>query len=469
METPSGALRISPPGSLKTFAWRDYTTPYVQTFTLGVTRSLASNVTLDVRYIGTRGVRLPGSYNLNDAEIRKNGLFDALEITRAGGDAALFDRMLKGLNFGSGIGVVGVDVSGSEALRKHASFRTDIANGNYVVVARTLSTTNIGTVQPPLTNAGLLRSSGLFPPNFIVTNPQFGNITYRTNSDSSNYHSLQTQVTLRSTHGVQYQATYTWSKSLGIDSGGSGALGTFRDLQNRRADYALLSSHRAHDFRSYGTFELPFGPGKLVGGSVSNWIARIIEGWKVGTIFNLTSGAPMNIVGGNTLYGLGTQFNGTPDVVGDFPRKTGVVWPLKPGDAFGNLFGQQFKQVKDPACASVAPGLVQWCTLNALADVNGNIVLRNAAPGQLGTLGLRPIEGFGSRSFDANVQKTIRIRESKTVTFRLDANNVLNHPNPGVLSPLINPVNLNINSGTFGEINSKNGSRTLQALLRFDF
>jgi Carboxypeptidase regulatory-like domain len=447
----------------------NYTTPYVQTFTLGVTRSLASNVTLDVRYIGTRGVRLPGSYNLNDAEIRKNGLFDALEITRAGGDAALFDRMLKGLNFGSGIGVVGVDVSGSEALRKHASFRTDIANGNYVVVARTLSTTNIGTVQPPLTNAGLLRSSGLFPPNFIVTNPQFGNITYRTNSDSSNYHSLQTQVTLRSTHGVQYQATYTWSKSLGIDSGGSGALGTFRDLQNRRADYALLSSHRAHDFRSYGTFELPFGPGKLVGGSVSNWVARIIEGWKVGTIFNLTSGAPMNIVGGNTLYGLGTQFNGTPDVVGDFPRKTGVVWPLKPGDAFGNLFGQQFKQVKDPACASVAPGLVQWCTLNALADVNGNIVLRNAAPGQLGTLGLRPIEGFGSRSFDANVQKTIRIRESKTVTFRLDANNVLNHPNPGVLSPLINPVNLNINSGTFGEINSKNGSRTLQALLRFDF
>jgi hypothetical protein len=204
----------------------------------------------------------------------------------------------------------------------------------------------------------------------------------------------------------------------------------------------------------------------------SHFDFAILASWPVladRTIFNLTSGAPMNIVGGNTLYGLGTQFNGTPDVVGDFPRKTGVVWPLKPGDAFGNLFGRQFKQVKDPACASVAPGLVQWCTLNALADVNGSIVLRNAAPGQLGTLGLRPIEGFGSRSFDANVQKTIRIRESKTVTFRLDANNVLNHPNPGVLSPLINPVNLNINSGTFGEINSKNGSRTLQALLRFDF
>jgi hypothetical protein len=38
-----------------------------------------------------------------------------------------------------------------------------------------------------------------------------------------------------------------------------------------------------------------------------------------------------------------------------------------------------------------------------------------------------------------------------------------------VLSPTISPVNLNINSGTFGEINSKNGSRALQALIRFDF
>ena len=48
------------------------------------------------------------------------------------------------------------------------------------------------------------------------------------------------------------------------------------------------------------------------------------------------------------------------------------------------------------------------------------------------------------------------------MTFRLDAQNVLNHPTPG------NP-SLNINTGTFGEINNKSGSRTLQAQLRVDF
>ena len=70
-----------------------YTTPYVQTFTVGVTRSLASNLTLDVKYVGTHGVRLHSQgYNLNDADIRNNGLLQALDITRAGGNAELFDR-----------------------------------------------------------------------------------------------------------------------------------------------------------------------------------------------------------------------------------------------------------------------------------------------------------------------------------------------------------------------------------------
>src|SRR4029079_17041321 len=98
----------------------DYTTPYVQTFTLGVTRSLASNMTLDVRYIGTRGMKLLSTMNLDSADFRNNGLIKALDITRAGGDAPMFDQMFKGLNFGSGIGVVGTAVTGSEALRRNA-------------------------------------------------------------------------------------------------------------------------------------------------------------------------------------------------------------------------------------------------------------------------------------------------------------------------------------------------------------
>src|SRR5439155_20171100 len=51
-----------------------YNTPYVHTITLGVTRSPASNLTLDVRYIGTRGVKLltaPHRSNPYDPDIRR--------------------------------------------------------------------------------------------------------------------------------------------------------------------------------------------------------------------------------------------------------------------------------------------------------------------------------------------------------------------------------------------------------------
>ena len=44
----------------------------------------------------------------------------------------------------------------------------------------------------------------------------------------------------------------------------------------------------------------------------------------------------------------------------------------------------------------------------------------------------------------------------------MDARNVFNHPTPG------NP-SLNINTGTFGQINSKSGNRTIQAQIRLDF
>jgi hypothetical protein len=430
----------------------DYTTPYVQTLTLGVTRSLTSNLTFDVRYIGTRGLKLHSTLNLNAVDFRNNGLAQALEITRAGGDAPMFDQMLKGLNMGTGIGIVGVNVSGSEALRRSASTRTFIANGDFVGVAQFLNTTNTGTVQPrgQITAGGLLRSSGLFPENFFVVNPQFADITYRNNSDSSNYHSLQTQATLRPTRGITYQATYTWSRALGI-------FGGYRDVMNQNADYTLQSTHRTHDFRSYGTFELPFGPGKLIAGNSSGWLARALEGWRFGTILNISSGAPLNVAGQNTLYA-----GGTPDVVSDFPRQGAVVWPVNQGDIFGNFFSEGYRRVPDPACASVAANLTQWCTLTALADSTGKIVLRNASPGQLGTLGLRSMEGPGAWDLHANIQKSIQVSESKRLTFRMDANNVLNHPTPG------NP-SLSINTGTFGQITTKTGSRSLQGQLRFDF
>lgn len=436
----------------------DYVAPYVQTFTFGATRSLPANVILDVRYVGTRGVKLHSTLNYNEPDFRMNGLIDALRVTRAGGNAAIFDQMFSGLNFGTGIGVVGRDVTGSEALRRHATFRQNIANGDFRAVANSLNTTNVGVNIPAgATIAGAtVDSSGLFPKNFITANPQFGTMEMRNNSDMSTYHSLQTQVTMRPTRGMTYQATWTWSRGTGIAGStpeGGGITANYRDFLNRRADYTVADFHRVHSLRGYGTFELPFGPGRWLGGGTSGIVGNLIGGWQIGTIFSASTGAPLNITARNTI-----NRSGTPDIVGDLPREGKVSW----GDPFGTYFNQEFRRFADPACAGVAANLAQFCTNTAIVDANGSIVLQNAAPGQLGTLGLNPLYGPGRWDVDANLQKRIRISESRSVSLRIDTNNVFNHPTPG------NP-NLDINSGTFGEISTKSGSRALAAQVRFEF
>ena len=280
----------------------------------------------------------------------------------------------------------------------------------------------------------------------------------RDNGDSSNYHSMQTQLTMRPKHGVTAQATWVWSRATGVAAptgDGGGTTETYRDFSNRHADYTLAPFQRTHNFRGYATYELPFGPGKLLGGNASGVLARVIEGWQVSTVFDMSTGAPLNVGATTTI-----NRTGTPDIVGEFPRKGQVSW----GDPFGNYFADTLYRVTDPACKAVASNLTQFCSNTAIAtDAAGtNIILQNAAPGQLGSLGLNPIYGPGSWNFDANIQKTIRIGESRSVSFRMDARNLLNHPTPA-------GPNLNINSGTFGQITNKTGSRALAAQIRLEF
>jgi len=58
----------------------------------------------------------------------------------------------------------------------------------------------------------LVRNSGLGE-NFIFTNRQFDGANIWGNHNNTNYHSMQAQVTLRPTHGLSFQASYTWSST----------------------------------------------------------------------------------------------------------------------------------------------------------------------------------------------------------------------------------------------------------------
>jgi hypothetical protein len=482
-----------PNQAISSFDW-NFTTPYIQNFTLSVTRDVTSFLNLDVKYIGTRGLKLDGNWNLNIPNVFYNApLFDALERTRRGEDVELFDQMFLGLNLNPNVAgcnranpaatcapVNGTTQRGSQHLRLNSTFRSDLANGSYAALANSLNVFNgvgSGTVNfgvagergtvlkranagfnVPGGNSGgnipasMVVPAGLFPSNWITANPQVSAANYYTNTGNSNYHSLQIESTLRPGRGMTFQGTYIWSRSLSLTPS------AYTNPADRIRDYNLAGSHITHDFRANGTFSLPFGPNRFLFGNTSGWVSRLIEGWQASVIINANTGVPASVTGANSLYA-----NGVPDIVGDFPVKpfSDLSWN---GD-FGQYFGDRFQPVSDPQCSQIAAEIRPYCTLQALTDAgSGQIVLQNAKPGTHGTLGQKTLELPGAWAFDAAMSKSVTIGESKSLQVRVDSTNIFNHP-------LLGTPTFNLNSTTpFGNISAKgNERRQFKAQVRLSF
>jgi len=442
---------------------RNRRSPYIQNFNFGIQRELARNWTLDVAYIGTKGTRLWGGIPLNTVDIFKNGFLDAFNTTRTGGNAKLFDDMLRGMNI-PGAGVVnGTTVTGSAALRAYTATRAFIANGSVAQLAdflnRSRNITNKG--------GGFVRNSG-FPENFFVLNPQFNGVMAYGSGGSSTYHSLEVQMTKRLAQGLATQTTYTWSRTLGDNDGDFFV--DYMDPNNRRLNKAVLGFHRTHAFLSNATFELPFGPNRSFLSGGPGFVQRLVERWQLGGIFSWISGAPLNIT---VPIATTTQFFNTPagtttpacvvctpNIVGDFPKSSGQVTKV----ANGVIYFPGIVQTTDPSLGSVSPlnALNGAFSNKAITDSQGKLLLANPTPGQIGNLGLKWVEGPAALGLDMNLIKRVRITESKEFEFRVDAVNVLNHPVFG------NPET-NINSLSFGRITTAAGNRRFTIGARVNF
>ena len=452
----------------------DYQSPMIHNLTMSLTRNFGNRLTVDLKYIGTLARENISTFNINTPNILENGLKEAFDAARYGDDAnpatALLDLIFK---------PVRGTTSGAEYLRTSTRFqgavqvRRHLADGNYQAVAQAINIWN-NPLAPATTytNGYLLRESGLGE-NFIVANPQFTTVNVTGNKGYSNYHSMQAQVTLRPTAGFSFVSSYTWSKNLGI-SGSNPS-----DPMNFDADYTAVASDRRHVFSSYGTFNLPIGPNGLLLKSNNGVLSRVFQDWQASWIFSASTGAPLNWTASNMSYG-----TTVPNLVADFPwDKVGYYWPE--GEVRGNLFQNSLQTVDDPQCALLqgtpTTGLRAQCTLNAVADVDGNIILRNPLPMEQGNFGYSRIYGLGSWNLDMAISKTVRLVEGKSIQIRVDASNIFNHPTPGGAATQTTPgsttyyasnpvLSLTGSDGSFvGNLNGKAGNRAFQARVRFNF
>jgi hypothetical protein len=251
---------------------------------------------------------------------------------------------------------------------------------------------------------------------------------------NSTYHAFLFKAEKRFSNGLQFLASYAFSKTITDVSFIDSDLAAPQDTYNRRAEKSIANTDIPNRLVLSYNYELPFGKGKRWASSGKwNWL---VGGWSASGIHTYQSGSPIRVTTTNGL----PIFNGhlRPNRVGDVPIRIG-------------------------------PGFGEFQPLNALTGQQGDLFLDRSAfaapaPFTFGNLGvfLPDIRGFAQRGEDISAVKRFRIREKLRTEFRADFFNAFNRRN------LNNPVS-DITNANFGRITGAGAARVIQFGWRMDF
>lgn len=223
----------------------------------------------------------------------------------------------------------------------------------------------------------LLRQEGIPQPNSNFA----GDFSLTRNDAFSNYHALQIQYRRPVANRLHVLLNYTFSHSLDNASNDVQPL-LSKDVISASNDYASSDFDVRHNFSGAVVLEIPKAAG-------SGTLARLTDGWSVETLVVARSGFPFNA---NVL---------TATIGGAFPRPDRVV-------------GQP-SWLSDPLAAGHQ-------RLNPDAFVIPSTLRQ-------GSEGRNDIQGFGLTQVDFSVLRKVFFTDKLAVDFRVDAFNILNHPN----------------------------------------
>jgi outer membrane receptor protein involved in Fe transport len=260
------------------------------------------------------------------------------------------------------------------------------------------------------------------------------------NAGFANYQGMTVEATRRMSHGLYFQANYTWAHDISDAQGD--APGGFVpevllftpsydqfDLRAARGNVAGMPRQR---FLLTGSYQLPFGPGRAwkSGNAIVN---GFLGGWNLNTVTLIQTGPWLT----PTISPTADQSN--TDVVG----RAGIT--VRP-DLNGN--------------PNVQSGDVLW-NPNAFVPEPANA-------GRIGNAGVGILEGPGTIAVSAGLSKIFPIKERARIRFEATFTNALNHTN---FAPPASDVS---SPSTFGVLTSaqtagQGGNRVGQVALRLDF
>ena len=248
-----------------------------------------------------------------------------------------------------------------------------------------------------------------------------GGSTLIADGGTASYNALVTSIQHRMSSSFSFLANYTFSKCLNINDAGGDIAGTsVQNPNNIKGDKGPCGS----DYRDvFNTTAVAMSHFPLTG-----WKSLALNNWELAPLLHIQSGGPFNISAGldNSLTSVG---NDRPNLVN---RATVYTHQKIYGDTSGRyLNSAAFSQVP---------------TLGTYGNISRNL-----------------FRGIPSYQFDAEVSRLFPLHERLNLDFRLEAFNVLNHPNLG------NP-NGNLNSGaTFGRIAGASDPRIFQGAVKILF
>jgi len=347
----------------------DTVMPKILTWSLGVQHEFARNTTVEVRYLGTRGLELPVQFRRNHISA-----FDA-------GIAPLPTFFKKS------------DVPTSWT----ASTPTDAAFNAF--------NSNIYLTAPCTTGPGVC--------------PFKGNITSDPPLGSSIYHAGSVSFTQRARHGLTFNANYTYAHTIDNSTNEF-----FTSLLNpRRAqDTNRINEDRGnsdldvrHKFALSLTYQVPDVR------SDKRFVKTLVNGFQIGSIFLAQTGQPITLQSG------GVDSNGNGDSAGDRASFNPFASGVGGSDVFavcelaGGAVGlSSAGMAAGGSCPGAAIGYTP-VSYGARYIITG--------PGARANLGRNSFASPGFDVLNLSVGKKFHFSESKYLLAKADIFNILNHPN----------------------------------------
>lgn len=250
----------------------------------------------------------------------------------------------------------------------------------------------------------------LYPSHVLnaVVNPATGQNYFKSNGfvnteGSSNFNSLQVSATKGSTHGLIFQASYTYGHALddssNYENAGYGGSTRGYNQYNKALNYGDSSYDARHRFVFSPVYRVPFRQG---GHTLTN---LALSGWEVSGILTLATGFPYDIsYGGAVSYSLYCSAADSYYACPDVPNQVGA---LKRTDPRGLLNGQS-----------------AWFDGSS---TTGSFV--DEATGSFGNVHRDPFHGPGLNNTDVALSKNFSYRNDEThiIQLRLESYNVFNH------------------------------------------